>query len=263
MFATYGMAYLIRIIVLRNNGFEAAGFYQAAWTLGGLYVGVILEAMGADFYPRLSAQANDNDACNRLINEQTEVGLLLAGPGVIATMTLSPLVISIFYSAKFAAAVGILRWMCLGALLQVVTWPLGYMVAAKGKQTLYFVCQLMFSVFSVCSAWICIRFFGLTGVGIAFLASNIFHGLMLLPMARSLSKFSWSESNWRIGLSFLSACAFAFTCFYLLSLRWATGIGALITIGSTFYSTRRVITLIPISRFPKPFQSLLRFFKPA
>jgi hypothetical protein len=31
--------------------------------------------------------------CNRLVNEQAEVGLLLAGPGVIATLTFAPLVI--------------------------------------------------------------------------------------------------------------------------------------------------------------------------
>ena len=50
-FLTMGAAYLIRIIVLRQAGFAAAGEYQAAWTLGGLYVGFILQAMGADFYP--------------------------------------------------------------------------------------------------------------------------------------------------------------------------------------------------------------------
>ena len=46
---TAGIAYVVRIIVLRKVGFEATGFYQSAWTLGGLYVGFILEAMGAAF----------------------------------------------------------------------------------------------------------------------------------------------------------------------------------------------------------------------
>jgi antigen flippase len=63
---TSGIAYAVRIILLRKVGFEATGFYQSAWTLGGLYVGFILQAMGADFYPRLTANASDNMACNRL-----------------------------------------------------------------------------------------------------------------------------------------------------------------------------------------------------
>jgi antigen flippase len=118
---TTGAGYLIRIMVLRRVGYEATGLYQAAWTLGGLYVGFILQAMGTDFYPRLTAVAEDNAQCNRLVNEQTEVGLLLAGPGILATLALAPLVLVIFYSSRFVAAVGVLRWICLGTLLQVVT----------------------------------------------------------------------------------------------------------------------------------------------
>ena len=62
--------------------------------------------MGADFYPRLTAVADDHKECNRLVNEQAEVGLLLAGPGVIATLTFAPLVIWLFYSSAFRAGRG-------------------------------------------------------------------------------------------------------------------------------------------------------------
>ena len=58
-----GAAYGTRAIVLRMEGLEATGFYSAAWTLGGLYVGIILQAMGADFYPRLVAVADNNPEC--------------------------------------------------------------------------------------------------------------------------------------------------------------------------------------------------------
>jgi antigen flippase len=121
---TMGVAYAVRVAVLRNVGLEGAGLYQAAWTFGGLYVGFILQAMGADFYPRLTASAHNNAACNRLVNEQTRIGLLLAGPGVIATLTCAPLVLAMFYSSRFGAASGVLRWICLGVTLQVITWPM-------------------------------------------------------------------------------------------------------------------------------------------
>ena len=104
-FLMMGAAYAVRTMILRMGGLEAAGLYQAAWTLGGLYVGIILQAMGADFYPRLTAVATDDRECNRLVNEQAHVSLLLAGPGVIATIIFAPLVISLFYSSKFDEAV--------------------------------------------------------------------------------------------------------------------------------------------------------------
>ena len=45
-----GAIYAIRVILLRKFGLEAAGLYQAAWTVGGLYVGFILQAMATDFF---------------------------------------------------------------------------------------------------------------------------------------------------------------------------------------------------------------------
>ncbi len=46
-----GVAYFVRVILLHKAGLAATGMYQSAWTLGGLYVGFILQAMGTDFYP--------------------------------------------------------------------------------------------------------------------------------------------------------------------------------------------------------------------
>ena len=44
--------------------------------------------MGADFYPILTAVANEIMlSAIGSVNEQAEVGLLLAGPGVIATLS--------------------------------------------------------------------------------------------------------------------------------------------------------------------------------
>ena len=41
---TLGVAYAVRVMVLHRVGMEASGLYQSAWTLGGLYVGFILQA---------------------------------------------------------------------------------------------------------------------------------------------------------------------------------------------------------------------------
>ena len=137
-----GSAYLVRILVTRHLGIEAAGLYQAAWAIGGLYTGLVLHAMAADFYPRLTAVASDNSECNRIVNEQATVSLLLAGPGVLATMTLAPLVISILYSAEFAGAVDLLRWLCLGVSLRVISWPLSFILVAKGDRMRFFASEV-------------------------------------------------------------------------------------------------------------------------
>jgi enterobacterial common antigen flippase len=250
-FMTMGVAYAVRITVMRKVGVEATGLYQSAWTLGGLYVGLILQAMGADFYPRLTASAKQNVECNRLVNEQALVGLLLAGPGVIATLTFAPVVIALFYTAKFGAAVGILRWICLGATLQVITWPMGFIILAKGKSAIFFFSELAWTIVAVGLAWICVRSFGLNGAGIAFFGSYVFHGLLIYPIVRQLSGFRWSKASKRTGLLFLSLIAVVFTACYLLPLVVAAGIGTVAVVVSCVYSIRCLLQLTAVDPMVK------------
>lgn len=214
--------------------------------------------MGADFYPRLVGVAEDHSQCNRLVNEQTQVSLLLAGPGVIATLTFAPLVIMLFYSAQFYEAVEVLRWICLGIALRVITWPIGFIIVAKNRQTIFLATEVAWTVVNVGLTWIYVKAFGLNGAGIAFFGSYVFHGLMIYPIVRWLSGFRWSVANWQAGLLFLCSITMVFGGFYVLPPLWAYGVGTLVMILSGIYSIRTLITLVSSDRIP---QSLLRLFR--
>jgi len=252
-----GAAYTVRMIVLRNVGLDATGLYEAAWTLGGLYVGFVLQTMGTDFYPRLVGVVNNNAECNRLVNEQTQVSMLLTGPGVIATLTFAPLVIEVFYSTKFEGAVEVLRWICLGMTLRVITWPMGYIIVAKGRQVIFFAAELAWTVVSIALAWICVQSFGLNGAGIAFFGAYVFHALMIYPIVRWLSGFRWSSRNFKIGPLFLFLIAMVFCASYALPPFLTTGVGALVMIASSVYSIRALVKLLSLESIPRPLLQLL------
>ncbi len=59
-------------------------------------------------------------ACNRLVNEQVQISILLAGPGLLATLTFAPLAMHILYTPEFNGAVDLLRWICLGMMLRII-----------------------------------------------------------------------------------------------------------------------------------------------
>src|SRR6516164_5249444 len=204
---TMGVAYFVRVMILHKVGFAATGLYQSAWAVGGLYVGFILQAMGADFYPRLTASISNHEECNRLVNEQALVGLLLAGPGVIGTLTFAPLVTTVLYSTHFAAAVPILRWICMGAMLQVVSWPMGFIIIAKGKQNLFIVSEVAWAAVNLCLTWACVTYFGVSGAGIAFFGSYAFHCFISYAIVSQLSGFRWSKANIRNGGLYLTLIA--------------------------------------------------------
>jgi antigen flippase len=256
-----GAAYVVRLIVVRKVGFDAAGLYQAAWTLGGLYIGFILQAMGTDFYPRLTAIARDNTECNRVVNEQAHVSLLLAGPGVAGTLTFAPLVIAIFYTPKFEGAVEILRWLCLGMTLRVISWPMGYIIVAKGVQNLLIFSEAAWTAVYLGLAWACVNAFGLKGAGIAFFGSYVFHVLMVYLIVRKLSGFRWSAENLRTSFLFLALIAAVFCGYYALPPLLAMGIGALAVLLSGIYSLQVLLDLVSPGRLPRPILKLLKGFR--
>jgi enterobacterial common antigen flippase len=252
-----GVAYFVRVLLLHKEGIAATGMYQSAWTLGGLYVGFILQAMGADFYPRLSAVASMNAECNRLVNEQALVGLLIAGPGVLATLTFAPIVIALFYSTKFGGAVEVLRWICLGATLQVVTWPMGFIIVAKSRQNLFLLSEILWTISAVGLAWTCVTWWGLKGAGIAFFLACLTHGIIVYPITRRLSGFRWSLENRHACLVLFSSIALVFCGFYVLPVLWAALVGTLTAALCSLYSIRVLFKLVSVHKIPHPIRRLL------
>jgi PST family polysaccharide transporter len=247
---TFGAAYAIRIIVLNEGGVIAAGLYQAAWALGGLYAGFILQAMGTDFYPRLTAIADNHAECNRLVNEQAEISILLAGPGLIATLTLAPLVMSLFYSAEFHGAVDLLRWICLGMMLRIVAWPMGFIVLAKGAQTIFFWTEVAATLVHVGLAWLFVSKLGTPGAGMAFFGLYVWHSILIYVIVRRLTGFRWSAANRRHALLFLPASGLVVSGFLLLPPWSAMVIGCVAVVVTGLYSLCMLVKLLPPESVP-------------
>jgi antigen flippase len=254
---TMGAVYVIRTLVARMDGMDAAGFYQSAWALAGMYATVVLQAMGADFYPRLAGVANDDQECNRLVNEQAQVSLLLSGPGITATLTFAPLIIAILYTPDFKAAVEPLRWMCLGMALRVLSWPLGFIIVAKAQQVKFMAVELLASVVHVGLAYAGVRWFGVNGAGMAFLGLYIVHSVVIYWLVRSTTGFRWSSENVRVGSGMLLLTLASFLVFEFAPFWPATIFGLCASIGGGVYALRRLTRLVPLSRLPGPVRKLV------
>ncbi|MHA6731493.1 O-antigen translocase [Devosia sp. A369] len=247
---TAGAALAIRVLIVQHDGVEAAGNYQAAWALGGIYVGFILQAMGTDFYPRLAGLADDHAAANRLVNEQARVSLLLAGPGLLATVALSPLVITAFYSSQFGDAVPVLRWLCLGMLLRVMAWPMGYLILAKGRQRMFFWTEVAATAVHVGLAYLLFNTLGIVGAGIAFVGLYVWHGAIINILVRSLTGFVWFREN-----LWLAALFFGLTSLALLAAEFlppvpALAVGLAMTVAASWLSLTHLIRIVPQKWIP-------------
>jgi len=244
------IAYVVRLVITRQLGLGAAGIFQSAATLSSVYCGFILTAMGADFLPRVSAVAEDDASCNRLVNEQVEVGLLLALPGICATLAFSPLIVQVLYSTQFGLATEVLRWQVLGVFLRVASWPMGYLLIAKGKAQLYFWTELSYNLLYAALIWIGVRLWGLPGAGVAFFGVYIYYCLLMALVTRHVSGFAWSAANKRFALLAVPTVAIVFVCPLIFPSPWQFVAAAAVTTLAGLYSLRTLLSLTRGQRVP-------------
>jgi PST family polysaccharide transporter len=188
----------IRALIVRELGLDANGIYQAAWGLSGMFAGFILGAMGADFYPRLTAVANDHVTVNRLVNEQTEIGVLLALPGLLGTLAFAPWLMHLFYSAKFLPGAELLPWFVLGIAGQIISWPISFILLAKGEKTWYAASETAAHVLKFTVAATLLYRVGLVGAAIAYPILYLLYTVGMLLLSKHLTGFRWSHQVMRL-----------------------------------------------------------------
>lgn len=251
-------AYFVRVFIVHQLGLDAAGQYQAAWALSGMYVSFIIGAMGTDFYPRLTAVADDRDACTRLANEQAEIAVLLALPGVLATIAFAPIVIPVFYSGKFEPAIQLLQWQMLGVWLKVCAFPIGFIILAKGAGKLFLMTETLTYCVSVGLSWVLLRWMGLVGVGVAFLGMYAFCGLIVYVVVWRQFGFQWSASNRRLAAFAMPTVVATFILSLELPVVPGTLVGGAITAIVGYFCLKRVFVLVGTSRLPAGLQGVAR-----
>jgi PST family polysaccharide transporter len=157
------------------------------------------------------------------------MGVLIAVPGVLATLTLAPWVMKVFYSGAFVQGADVVRWQILGVFLRVVSWPMGYVLVAKGKSLLFTLNELAFGVVNVGLILLCMKLWKLEGVGVSFALSYLFYTMMLAFITWRLTGFRWSATALKILAPAILVLGAIFGCTRFLPERWSIGIGLVAT----------------------------------
>jgi len=227
----------VRSLVSRDMGLDTSGQFHAAWSISMTYIGFVLNAMGTDYYPRLTNIIEDHKLVNNLVNKQTEVSLLLAGPFFLGMLTFSPFIISVLYSTKFSMAAEVLRWQVLGDILKVATFPMSFVLIAGGIGSKYFLTELIWNITYLAIIYLGLPYLGLNSTGIAFFISYCIYFLCTYYFVHCSNDFYWSSFNFKLGFCLLiSGCIlFVFTSRFPFTGKL---LGILMTLALTYFSLR-------------------------
>jgi PST family polysaccharide transporter len=185
---------LVRGLVHERLGPAELGYFQASWAVASMYLGIVLNAMATDYFPRLSEAANDDATLVRLVNEQVEVLILVGGPIIIGMIGAAPLVMVLLYGPDFTQAAGLFRIQLLGDVVKLLGWPLGFLLLAKAASGRFVLVELMTVATFVGVTWLLLASVGLDAAGwgqAAMFAAGL--ALTMIAVAGILPGFRWQR----------------------------------------------------------------------
>lgn len=193
-----GASYFVRIFISRTGGVADVGLYSAGFSIITIYVSMIFNAMGTDYYPRLSAVSHDRILSFRTINQQAEITILIIVPTIIFFLVFIHWVVIVLYSFKFVAINDMVQWAALGMILKAAAWPIGFLFLAKGDIRVYFWNEFASNIYTFTLNLLGYHFFGLTGLGISFFISYMIALIQTYMVCKIKYSFTFASAFKRI-----------------------------------------------------------------
>lgn len=231
-----GSSYIVRIFISSHGDVDQVGLYNAGFAIINTYVGLIFSAMATDYYPRLSAVSHSNEGCRKVINQQSEIALLVISPIIISFLVFIKWIILILYSSKFVPVNEMILWAALGMLFKTITWATGFILLAKGASNVFFLSELASNIYMLILNLLGYYFFGLTGLGISFLIGYTLSMIQVFIIAKIKFEFKFQRDTYLIFFKQFVLCVFSFSVAMLVGGRTSFIIGTIVFLVSLTYS---------------------------
>ena len=247
-------SYVIRIYINKYGGVDEVGLYVAGFTIINMYVGMIFSAMQTSYFPKLSSISSDIIKSKELINQQSEMVMLIISPILSFFLIYINWIIIIFYSGKFVGVNEMLNWAALGMYLKSASWALAIILIAKGEKKLYFWNELITSIYMFLINIFGYRFFGLEGLGISFFVGYLIYFVQIYIITKSKYDFLFDSKFVKL---FILQLVFGVFCFFIakyVSKPWSYLVGIPFVALSFWISIKEINSRIDILGFINHFK---------
>lgn len=178
--------YALIAFISNVGSIEDVGFYQASNVITSQYTGLVFTAMATDYFPHLSGLVKTNmQEAFRVINQQTEVIMLIITPLAMLLILTAPLAIRLFLTEEFLSIERMICFIGLASVFKALCFPRDYIIFAKGDNKIILWVETVWGctkTFSIMSLFY--YFLGLDGLGYGALCVAIIDvivSLILIP----------------------------------------------------------------------------------
>jgi O-antigen/teichoic acid export membrane protein len=187
---------IIQGVLNRYGGIEVVGYYNSAYSICFVYVGILFASLSQEYFPRLSSLFRDKDVREECIKRQMNVVFLLSVPLTVIMYLLMPWIVILLLSEEFLPVITIAQAAIITLPCRAIYLPLAYIPLAAGDSKLYFCMELISYIIMVVGVLGGFHYWGLEGVGYGFAIVNIMDMLCNLICVRLFYKLDIKKLFW-------------------------------------------------------------------
>jgi PST family polysaccharide transporter len=203
-FVGSGVQLAIRALIVRSGSLTTAGEFEAAWTVGMTYTGLITSAFAAYYLPTLSATKNQHDR-EVLISRMFRLTTLMVVPLVIVTVLFKSLIIQLLFSSEFLPSLVLLRWMLIGTFLKLTSWVLAYPMLATADMRTFLITELGWNASLMLGSYMSIVHYAtIEGIGFTFMLAYVGYFIYAYLYSHKKIGVNFSRREWWPWLSGLA-----------------------------------------------------------
>jgi len=178
-FVTILATYIFNAWLQHQGGTQQVGFYQAGFTLVNKYTGLILAALGMEYYPRLSAVASSKMRLRVYVSQEINVAMAVMAPVVAAFVLLREPIVWLLYSSEFNVIFSLISWGMVGTVFRSLSWSIAFVILARGDGRTYVVTESLSAATGLALNIVGYHYWGLTGLGISYALWYILYTLIV------------------------------------------------------------------------------------
>ena len=179
-----------------------------------------------------------------VVNRQIVLVMLVGTPLVIMLILTAPIIIDLLLTEEFIAVTPLIRWMGLGIIMQLFSYPLGYIYVARDDRKAYVWLECIWG--NICWLACSIGFYhwqGLIGLGMSLVTRNLIGVITDFTVCTLRYGFHLSTPGKTTALisMLLCGCTFAFSTMNGTIGYAGMGVMLVISLAFSFFTLRRLL----------------------
>ena len=195
----------------RRGGTFEVGYFSAALTCTYGNIIILTSILSSDYYPRLAASLGDQNILSKIINQQSELIILIVAPIICLIIPFAYYVVVVLFSKEFTVIIPMIQLMAISLIFKVIWHALSFIILAYGDRKTYLIYDaligngllFLLNIYGY-------QNFGLTGLSISYVLGSIIMVIILYSVITLKYHIKLSNNFWKLFLFMLIMCVISY-----------------------------------------------------